>query len=116
MYSGQAGVPAEVCTSRQAGTELHNHGDDFLDDNELSNYLDNIDTGANGLAVIYHFHDTGLGWKEVNILFLDEDGEVTDDSEELLDVSIRGTAYCSRERSWLHLQKIHEICLPENRF
>ncbi len=71
--------------SGQAGTELHNHGDDFLDDNELSNYLDNIDTGAYGLAVIYHFHDTGLGWKEMDILFLDEDGEVTDDSEELLD-------------------------------
>ena len=31
-------------------------------------------------------------------------------------VSIRATAYCSRERSWLHLQKVHEICLQENRF
>ena len=31
-------------------------------------------------------------------------------------VSIRANAYCSRERSWLHLQKNHEICLPENRF
>ena len=31
-------------------------------------------------------------------------------------VSIRRTAYCSREGSWLHLQKVQEICLQENRF
>ena len=30
-------------------------------------------------------------------------------------VSIRRTAYCGQERSWLHLQKVHEICLQENR-
>ena len=31
-------------------------------------------------------------------------------------VSIRRTAYCGQGRSWLHLQKVHERCLQENRF
>ena len=82
--------------------------DSFMADEDLD-----IPNEANALAIIYHFHDTGLGWKEMDIMedshivfvpydryhtlfrytvssdgkveisFLDEDGEDNEEGDEL---------------------------------
>lgn len=90
--------------------ELKGAAFDLIESNEELTFPEE----ANGLAIIYHFHDNGLGWKEMDVMqdgqlvyvpydryhttfrysvspdgmvdinFLDEDGEVNEENDELI--------------------------------